>query len=352
VTTLVTGASGHIGNNLVRALLERGERVRVLLREGSNNRAVDGLPVERAFGDLRDRRSLEAAVDGCERLYHLAAYLSIRNGDRDQIFDINILGTRRLLQAAQKAGVRRVVYCSSFGAMGVNPGGLSDEEWIPSPFEPMLDYERSKYYAEHEVLRAAVRGLDVTIVNPSGVIGANDFKPSLVGKTFIAVAEGKMIAYVPGAWDFTPMRDVVAGHLLAMEHGKTGERYLLSGDVVTIDQMLDWLVELTGAPRPRLKVPPALMQSVALVKDWVEKTFFPQVSPRFNYHSIRLLKSRKRADNRKSQRELGWRPTPVKDAVRESIEWFYERDYIRTARAAPDPAAIALSKSPSAQTGK
>src|SRR5205823_2828172 len=208
---------------------------RVLLREGSDNRAIEGLPVERAYGDLRNRHSLEAAVDGCERLYHLAAYLSIRNGDREQIFDVNVLGTRRILRAAHKAGVRRAVYCSSFSAMGVNPRGVSDEEWTPSPFEPMLDYERSKYYAEHEVLRAALRGLDVTIVNPSGVIGANDFKPSLVGKTFLAVAEGKMMAYVPGAWDFTPVRDVVAGHLLAMEHGRTGERYLLSGDMVTID---------------------------------------------------------------------------------------------------------------------
>lgn len=325
--TLVTGATGHIGNNLVRALLARGERVRVLCRPGSSMKPLSGLDVERVEGDLRDAPSLARAVAGVERLYHVAAMISIRSGDREALWDANVAGTARLLAAAREAGVKRVVHTSSFGAIGRNPHGPSSEDHALDPAEPATDYERSKAASEVEVKREIERGLDACIVNPCATVGPFDFRPSLVGRTFVDFALGKMKAYVPGAFDWVPMLDVVSGHLLAMDKGHRGERYLLSGEVATLDQILDWLAEDTGRPRPRLRVPPGLMLAVSVPKDFIEARFFPNKYPRFNEHSIRLLTSGKYGTNSKARRELGLSPTPVRQAFRDSVTWFRDNGY-------------------------
>jgi len=253
----------------------------------------------------------------------------LRNADQQRLFEVNVLGTRYLLQAAMDAGVKRVVHCSSFGAVGRNPDGPSDESWTINPFEEALDYERSKAFAEHEVLRLAIEGLDVVIVNPSGMVGPHDYRPSFVGRTILDFGRGKMHAYVPGAFDFVPVRDVVEGHLLAMQKGRAGQRYLLTGEVATIDEILDWLEEFTGVARPRVRVPPVVMERVAVVKDWVEESWFPQSTPRFNQHSIRLLNSGKHGDNRRARAELGLSPSPVREAFGEAVSWFVEQGVLR-----------------------
>jgi len=327
MTTLVTGATGHIGNNLVRALLARRERVRVLCRPGSSEKPLAGLDVEQVVGDLRDAASLERAVAGTERVYHVAAMISIRSGDRKALWDVNVAGTARLLSAARKAGVKRVVHTSSFGAIGNNPNGPSNEEHALDPNEPATDYERSKAESELEVKREIERGLDACIVNPCATVGPFDFRPSLVGRTFVDFAQGKMKAYLPGAFDWVPMRDVIDGHLLAMAKGGKGERYLLSGEVASLDQILDWLAEDTGRPRPRFRIPAGLMLAISVPKDFVEARFFPKKYPRFNQHSIRLLTSGKHGSNQKAQRELGLEPTPVRQAFRDSVSWFRENGY-------------------------
>ena len=328
MTTLVTGATGHLGANLVRALLDRGERVRVFVRPQSDRTGLDGLPVEHAVGDLKDRRSIRAALEGVERLYHTAAFVSIRDGDRQELFDVNVIGTRHLMQEARRAGVRRVVHTSSFGAVGINPAGASNERWTVSPFELASDYERTKAVSEHDVILEALRGLDVTIVNPAAIVGPNDFRPSLVGRTILDFAHRRMRAYVPGAFDFVPMRDVVAAELLAMEHGALGERYLVTGEHRSIDEILDWLEDLTGTSRPKTAIPPQLMQTLALLKDPLEKKLMPSKAPRFNYHSIRLLNSGKRGDSSRVQRELGLQPTSTRQAFADAVEWFRERGLI------------------------
>lgn len=325
--TLVTGASGHIGNNLIRALLERGERVRALVRTTETPDALRGLDVEIARGDLRDEASLDAAMRGCNKLFHVAAMISIRNGDRAALWDTNVLGTRRLMRTAARRGVERVVHTSSFGAIGQNHHGASNEEGFLDPFESVMDYERSKASAELEVMREALRGLDVVIVNPTATVGPFDFRPSLVGKTIVEFGQGKMKAYVPGAFDWVAMRDVVEGHLLAMEHGKRGERYLLSGEQHALDEILQWLSEDTGRPVPKLKISPNLMQGVAVFKDWVERRFFPKKYPRFNYHSIRLLTCGKYGDNSRAQQELGLKSTSVREAFRGAVQWFQRAGY-------------------------
>jgi nucleoside-diphosphate-sugar epimerase len=327
MTTLVTGATGHIGNNLVRALLARQERVRVLCRPDSSPKPLAGLDVERVLGDLRDAPSLARAVAGVERVYHVAAMISIRSGDREALWDANVAGTARLLAAARQAGVKRVVHTSSFGAMGHNPNGPSTEQHALDPKEPATDYERSKAASEVEVKREIERGLDACIVNPCATVGPFDFRPSLVGRTFVDFAQGKLKAYLPGAFDWVPMRDVVSGHLLAMDKGGLGERYLLSGEVATLDQIFDWLAEDTGRPRPRLRIPAGLMLAVSLPKDFIEARFFPDKYPRFNQHSIRLLTSGKYGSNHKACRELGLSPTPVRQAFRDSVSWFRDNGY-------------------------
>lgn len=321
-STLVTGATGHLGANLTRALLERGEKVRVMIRAGSSTEAIDGLDVERVVADLGDDKSLRDAVSGCSRIFHTAAMISIRNGDRAELMRINVGGTRALMEAAIEAKVAKVVHTSSLGAVGQNPQGASTEEWFLDPFEPVMDYERSKAQSEIPVFQAAARGLDVCIVNPSAIVGPYDFRPSLVGRTIVDYGRGRMRAYVPGAFDWVPMRDVVQGHLAAMEKGERGERYILSGEVRTLDEIMDWLAEFTGAPRPSVRIPPRLMQNVALLKDWVERRFFPEAAPRFNYHSIRILSSGKFASNEKARRQLGLRPTSVRNAFRDAVLWF------------------------------
>jgi hopanoid-associated sugar epimerase len=327
MTTLVTGATGHIGNNLVRALLGRGERVRALIRAGSSAKPLEGLDVERVEGDLRDPVSLERAVAGIDAVYHVAAMISIRSGDREALWDVNVAGTARVLSAALRAGVRRLVHTSSFGAIGQNPDGPSTEEHALDPNEPATDYERSKAESELEVKRAIERGLDACIVNPCATVGPFDFRPSLVGRTFVDFAQGKMKAYLPGGFDWVPMRDVVAGHLLAMEKGRKGERYLLSGEVASLDQILDWLAEDTGRPRPRWRVPAALMLGVSVPKDFIEARLFPKKYPRFNRHSIRLLTSGKYGSNQKARRELGLAPTPIRQAFRDAVSWFQDNGY-------------------------
>lgn len=328
--TLVTGATGHLGANLVRALLSQGKAVRAMVRARSDRSALAGLDVEIVEGDLGDFSSLERAVQGVTFLYHTAAMISVKSGDRDELLRINVEGTRALMAAALLAGVKKVVHTSSFGAMGTprdpktHLALCSTEQHLLEPSEDANDYERSKALSEIPVFEAAARGLDVCIVNPSAIVGPNDFRPSLVGRTIVDFGLGKMRAYIPGAFDWVPMRDVVTGHLLAMEKGRRGERYLLCGHVHTLDEIMDWLAEFTGRPRPRLRIPIWQMRTVAFFKDPIERNFFPHKAPRFNGHSIRLLTSGKHGSNEKARRELGLQPSSVKEAFGEAVRWFQD----------------------------
>lgn len=322
MTVFLTGASGHLGANLVRALLDRGERVRVLSRPRSNNAALDGLDVEQVSGDLVSEAPLDELLDGCDRLYHVAALVSIREIDRPQLFRCNVLATRRLLAAARRVGIKKVVHCSTFGAVGSNPDGPSDETHVVNPFEPMMAYEKSKVFAEHEVLRAAVDGLDVCIVNPSGMIGPWDYKPSLIGQSILDYATGKLFSYVPGGFDWVPVADVAQGHIAAMEHGQRGQRYLLTGTVHSLREIFGWLADELGRAPPRIEVPAAVALEFARVKDWVEKRFLPQRHPRFSEGSVRLLLSGKHGTNERARKQLRWTHRPVEEAVRDHVRWF------------------------------
>jgi nucleoside-diphosphate-sugar epimerase len=320
--TLVTGATGHLGANLVRRLVSDGHRVRVLLRPGSDPLAVDGLSVERAEGDLRDPASLARAVGGCARVFHCAARIAITAGGEEEIFETNVLGTRNLLAAAARAGVGRVVVTGSFSAVGHHRGRPSDERDPFNPFEKALPYERSKAAMEHECLKAVVEGQDVVIAISCAVVGPNDFKPSRMGRVVRDVANGRMRAYIPGGFEFVAARDIVQGHLLAMERGRRGQRYIFSTEFVTVDTLMAWLEEITGRPRPRLRLPPAIMAAIAGVASPVLSALAPAKPQRLTPGAVRILRMHRRADCSKARRELGYQPTSVKDALREAYEWF------------------------------
>jgi|SRR5579864_2192580 len=326
--TLITGATGHLGAHLVRALLARGERVRVLVRPGSVLRSLDGLAVEYARGDLGDPASLAAALAGCDRAYHLAALISIQSRDRQHLWEVNVLGTRALLAAAARVGVERVVHCSSLGAVGRNPAGSSGERWIVNPFDGCMPYDLTKTLAEQEALKAVLRGLHVVIVNPSGILGAWDWKPSLLGATLLDVARGKLWAYIPGGVDLVPATAVADGILRAMERGKAGERYILSGELVTLDQLIAWVIELTGARHPRLRVPRRLVQPYVRLKDRLERHLLPRRSPRYNLQTLKILTRPKGGDATKAIRDLGYQPGSVRAALAEAIAWYREVGYL------------------------
>jgi len=329
---LVTGASGHLGANLVRRLLADGEDVRVLVRPGSNTRGVDGLPVERAAGDLRDYDSVLAAVRGCRQVYHCGARVSSAARDHREIYDTNVGGTRHVLRAARAAGVGRVVVTGSFSAVGHDPRRPADETDPVNPFDALLPYQRTKIAVEHECLKAVVDGLDVVVATSCAILGPNDFIPSRMGKLLLDFASGRLRAYIPGGFEFVAAHDIVEGHVLAMAKGRPGQKYIFSTEFVTVDTLMDIYEALAGRPRPRPRLPPPLMMILAHATTAVLRLVAPQVEPRFTPGAVRLLTMQRRADVTKARAELGYQPTSIRDAIREQYEFFVGLGWIRDAR--------------------
>jgi len=351
---LVTGASGHLGANLVTQLLADGERIRVLLQPGVDNSAVDGLDVERAQGDFRDPKAVDAAVKGCQRIYHCGALISTIQGNaehRRQLFDSNVIGTRHVLEAAQNHGVTRVVATGSFSAVGYHlddPSAPSDETVAFYPFRRAMPYERTKVLAELECLRAVARGLDVVIATSCAILGANDFLPSRMGKTLCDFANGRLRAYVPGGFEFVSARDIVRGHQLAMSRGRMGEKYIFSTRFATLDEIVALFEQVTGVPRPNRRLPAALMGAFAEIASPILSRFFPNVRQRLTPGAIRLLQMRRHANTSKAQVELGYQPTDIESAVEDAYAFFHARGAIqnpaaRVPTAAPSDSAMAAS---------
>jgi nucleoside-diphosphate-sugar epimerase len=324
MTDLVTGATGHLGANLVRQLLSEGKAVRVLLRQGSDTAAVDGLEVERCLGDLRDAPAIARAVRGCERVYHCAAKVSTSTRGRREIYATNVEGTRHLLEAARAAGVSRVVVTGSFSAVGHDPARASDETIPFDPLAPATPYETSKAFVEQECWKAAAAGLDVVIAVSTAILGPNDFKPSRMGRLLLDFATGKLRAYIPGGFEFVAARDIVAGHRLAMEKGRAGQKYIFSSEFSTVDDLMGIYESVTGRRRPRWRLPAAAMAGIAEIVA-VGGRLFPGGEPRFTPGAVRLLRLHRRADCRKAKTELGFAPTPVAAAIEEAYAWFRER---------------------------
>lgn len=354
---LVTGAAGHLGANLVRRLLQEGRTVRVLLRRESNNGAVDGLDVERVYGDLREPDTAAAAVAGVDDVFHGAARLSTvppTPAIEREVYECNVLGTRNLLRAAREAGVGRVVVTGSFSAVGYDlddrsaPGTEDMPFW---PFEDVLPYARTKVLVEHEALKACVEGLDVVIATSCAILGPHDHKPSRMGKTLIDFAHGRMPAFIPGGFEFVAARDIVEGHMLAMTRGRTGQKYIFSSGYLEVDELMAIFEEVSGHPRPRLRLPGAVMAPVAEVSSFVLGSLFPSRPQRLTPAAVRILRKRRRADTSKARHELGFQPTSIRAAIHEAYADFARRGLVpaRPGTTEPPQAADQTTTEPEEQ---
>jgi nucleoside-diphosphate-sugar epimerase len=331
MTTLLTGATGHVGANLLRALHERGERVRALVLPGSDRASLGGLPAEVVEGDVRDRAAIERAVDGCERVYHVAARVQTVRGRERELYETNVIGTRNVLQASKRAGVRRVVVTSSLGAVGHNADRPSNEEDAFNPFEHHLPYEASKAWVEHECLKAALDGLDVVIAVSTAVLGPHDYGPSRMGRVILDFANQALGAYIPGGFEFVSASDLARGHLLAMDKGRVGQRYIFSTSFLSVDDLMTMLEAMTKRPRPR-RLSPTVMMGLAHVSSFVLTRVAPERPQRFTPDAVRLLQMQRKADITKARSELGYEPTSLESAVRAAYEDFVARGLVRDAR--------------------
>ena len=326
--TLVTGAAGHVGANLVRHLLAAGDDVRVLVHPRHNNRGVDGLPVERIEGDILDEDAVARAVKGCVRVYHTAAKVSVLSPTEPQmreLWQINVLGTRNVMRAALQAGVARVVHTSSFSAVGFDPDDPTRPCHEDMPFYPFVEwmpYSRTKVLAEHETLRWVSEGLDAVIAVSTGVCGPNDFLPSRTGKAMIDFARGKLRAIIPGGYEAVTTDDLSRGHVLAMERGRAGRRYTLSTRYVTMDEMLGLFAEVSGVRRRPLNLPPKLMAGIAGAISRPMAKLLPNVPQHLTPGAVFVLTMQRRADTTRAQTELGFVPGDLPAAVRAWYEFF------------------------------
>jgi dihydroflavonol-4-reductase len=324
----LTGATGFIGGNLVRTLLNDGHEVRALIRPGSDQRNIAGLPLELVTGDLDDQRQLTEIIMGCDAVFHVAAHYSLWRKDRDAIYRANVTGTKNLLAAAKAARIRRFIYTSSVAAIGVPaPGTLADEQTQTNVEALVSDYKKSKFLAEQAALAAARNGLDVVIVNPSTPIGAYDVKPTPTGDIILRFLQDRMPAYVHTGLNLIDVEDVARGHILAWQKGKTGERYILGNRNLTLKEMLDMLSVITGKPAPRFAIPHFVPLGVAFVDEMILAKYFGK-TPQVSLYSVQMSQKAMYYDSAKAVRELGLPQSPIETAIEKAVQWFRANGYL------------------------
>jgi dihydroflavonol-4-reductase len=323
---LVTGATGFVGGAVARALVQAGTDVRVLVRSKADVQTLSGLPVERVVGDLLNPASLRTALSGCQQLYHVAAYYALWAQDPAIFYDVNVTGTRNILTAARAGNITRTVYCSTIGAIGLPTGGGLGTEDTPVSLAQMAGhYKRSKYLAEQEVLTFAREGFPVVIVNPSAPVGAGDVKPTPTGQVIVDFMKKRMPAYIETGMNIVDVDDVAAGHLLAMEKGRLGERYILGCKNLMLKEVFDILSRLTGVNAPSLRLPRSLVLPLAYVNQWMAHlTGHP---PRIPLEGVKMAKYRMHYDCSKAIRELGIPQTPPETALEKAVRWFRDHRY-------------------------
>ena len=324
---LVTGATGFVGGAVARALVNSGIDVRVLARAGADLQNIQGLTVERVEGDLRDQVSLRKALTGCRHLYHVAAHYALWAKDPAIFYDVNVTGTKNLLEAARAAGTERIVYCSTIGAIGLPPGGGLGTEETPVSLEQMAGhYKRSKYLAEQEVLKLAKAGLPVVIVNPSAPVGGGDVKPTPTGQVIVDFMKGRMPAYIETGMNIVDVDDVAAGHLLAMQKGRIGERYILGNKNLMLREVFEILSRLTGVKAPTIKLPRLAILPLAYLNLWMAN--ITGEPPRIPLEGVKMAKYKMHYDCGKAIRELGIPHTPPEVALEKAVRWFRDHGYV------------------------
>jgi dihydroflavonol-4-reductase len=308
-----------------------GAELRLLVRASSDLRNIADLSAERVSGDLRDPGSIERALSGCEVVFHVAADYRLWVRDPAEMYRSNVEGTRALLEAARKQGVRRVVYTSSVATMGFESNGrgghLTDEDSPVSLGEMIGHYKRSKFMAEQVAVEAAKSGIDVVIVNPTTPIGERDVKPTPTGRIVLDFLKRKFPAYVETGLNLVDATECALGHIQALEKGKAGERYILGGENLTLKQILDRLAAITGLKSPTVKLPYVFAFATGVVDEMITGRLMGR-EPRATIDAVRMGRKMMFVSSARAERELGWRTSPVDGALRRSVEWFRANGYV------------------------
>ena len=333
---LVTGATGFLGSHVARVLTEQGADLRLLVRPTSDLRNLDDLKhADRVVGDLRDPASISKALSGCDVVFHVAADYRLWVRDPGEMYRSNVEGTRSLLEAARKQGVRRVVYTSSVATMGFtasnlassNNGNVADEQSPVGIADMIGHYKRSKFMAEQVAVEAARSGVDVVIVNPTTPVGERDIKPTPTGRIVLDFLKRKFPAYVETGLNLVDATECARGHIQALEKGRSGERYILGGENLTLKQILDRLAAITGLKSPTLKLPYVFAFATGVVDEMVTGRLLGR-EPRATIDAVRMGRKMMFVSSAKAERELGWRTVPVEGALRRSVDWFRDNGYV------------------------
>jgi len=323
----VTGATGFVGSHVARALAAEGADLRLLVRPNSNTKNIADLKADLATGDLRDPASIEKAIAGCDTVFHVAADYRLWVRDPEDMYLANVEGTRAVLNAARKNKVRRVVYTSSVATMGFTSDAQSADENSPVALANMIGpYKRSKFMAEQVAIEAARAGLNVVIINPTTPVGERDIKPTPTGRIVVDFLKKKFPAYVDTGLNLVDVTECARGHVAALEKGRAGERYILGGENLTLKQILDKLGSITGLPSPNIRVPYILALATGVVDEIVTGRIRGR-EPRATIDAVRMGRKKMFVSSAKAERELGWKITPVDNALRRAAEWFQANGY-------------------------
>ncbi|MCH4091307.1 hopanoid-associated sugar epimerase [Acetobacter sp.] len=327
--TLVTGATGFVGSAVARVLLARGHALRLMVRAGSDRRNIADMPAELVEGDLSNPASFAKAVEGCRYVFHVAADYRLWVPDPAPMMAANVEGTRLLMQAAQAAGVEKIVYCSSVAALGlIGDGTISTEETPVNEHSVIGIYKKSKYRAEQEVLRMVrEQGLKAVIVNPSTPVGPRDIKPTPTGQMILDCAAGKMPAYVDTGVNIVHVDDVAEGHALALERGVIGEKYILGGQNYLLGDLFRMVAEIAHVKAPRIVLPQEVIWPVAVASEWLSRRF--GIEPRVTREMLAMSRKKMFFSSDKAIRDLGYTPRPAYDAARDAINWFRQAGMLK-----------------------
>ncbi len=319
---LVTGAAGHLGNVLVRELLKNNEKVRVLVLPGEDLRSLQGLDVEVFEGNILDEDSLKPAFEGVDTVFHMAALVAITEDKPGLLHRVNVDGTRNVIAASKHAGVKRFIYTSSIHALQRPPEGVTIDETLPfDPDNPAGAYDRTKAEASLVVLEAARQGLDALIVCPTGVIGPYDYRRSEMGEMVLSWMKRRPSVSMDGHFDFVDVRDVARGHLLARDHGKRGETYLLSGEQVEISSVREWVQSVVGIKTPEIRFSAPIAYFVAPLAELYYR--LTKTKPRFTRYSVETLQSNSKISSAKAQTELGYHHRSLIESVKDTVQWWH-----------------------------
>ena len=324
---LVTGATGFIGSNLVRELLKQGYQARALVRKESNRRNIRGLEVDVVLGDLRDKTSLKNALDGCDVLFHVAAAYTFWTPDPTVIYETNVQGTENILTAARNTGIQKIVYTSTESTIGIADHRLGSEETEATIDSLSGHYKKSKLLAERLALRMCQEGLPLTVVNPTMPVGPWDAKPTPTGQVVVDFLNGRMPAYVNTGLNVVDVEDIAKGHILALEQGRIGERYILGNRNLTFRELLGILEEITGIRAPRVRIPIWLALGAAYADEFVRGKIL-KVHPRIPISAVKTARKFRHFDCSKAVRQLGFPQTPIEESLRRAVLWFRQNGYV------------------------